>query len=372
MGPEQYAYIQHFVGFRPYKLQGLSLEASHRQYYRLSYKTELGAPLSFVVGVDKHLQAHTPNNQHNLPFVYWQKILRQAGLHVPNIVAIEASLNLILLEDLGSTQLSQQPTLENYYKAIEQLVGLQNLKLSTARIEACHPAFTEEFFFNELRFAFEHFVQRHCRTQAQANTSSSFNFSPSAIKALFDELNQLCKHLAQQSQILCHRDFHSRNLMCHKTQVYMIDFQDARLGPPQYDIVSLLYDAYSPLTDNTRNKLLSYYKSLVAEQSATKTQPYIVSPQFDNHLNLQILQRVFKACGSFASFYNLKDDTRYLKYLHSCTHLLYQTAKKTEFNQLKALFQQLYEWAQQKEFTNDHVSPYNRHNKDNRHNKGAL
>ena len=44
--------------------------------------------------------------------------------------------------------------------------------------------------------------------------------------------------------MLCHRDYHSRNLMLHERQLYIIDFQDARMGPDTYDLVSLLRDSY--------------------------------------------------------------------------------------------------------------------------------
>ena len=51
--------------------------------------------------------------------------------------------------------------------------------------------------------------------------------------------------------MLCHRDYHSRNLMLHGGALYIIDFQDARIGPDTYDLVSLLRDSYVDLPDAT-------------------------------------------------------------------------------------------------------------------------
>ena len=48
--------------------------------------------------------------------------------------------------------------------------------------------------------------------------------------------------------MLCHRDYHSRNLMLHDGSLYIIDFQDARMGPDTYDLVSLLRDSYVDLS----------------------------------------------------------------------------------------------------------------------------
>jgi len=41
-----------------------------------------------------------------------------------------------------------------------------------------------------------------------------------------------------------HRDFQSKNLMIKNEQIFVIDFQGARLGPPSYDLASLLFDPY--------------------------------------------------------------------------------------------------------------------------------
>ena len=59
--------------------------------------------------------------------------------------------------------------------------------------------------------------------------------------------------------MLCHRDYHSRNLMLHDGQLYMIDFQDARMGPDTYDLVSLLRDAYVDLTAQQVEELIAFF-----------------------------------------------------------------------------------------------------------------
>ena len=53
--------------------------------------------------------------------------------------------------------------------------------------------------------------------------------------------------------MLCHRDYHSRNLMLHDGSLYIIDFQDARMGPDTYDLVSLLRDSYVDLDARSRS-----------------------------------------------------------------------------------------------------------------------
>ena len=62
--------------------------------------------------------------------------------------------------------------------------------------------------------------------------------------------------------MLCHRDYHSRNLMLHEGRLYMIDFQDARMGPDTYDLVSLLRDSYVDLAEVAVDELIAYFLAL--------------------------------------------------------------------------------------------------------------
>ena len=107
----------------------------------------------------------------------------------------------------------------------------------------------------------------------------------------------------------------------------IIDFQDARLGAVQYDLVSLLRDSYVNMDDVMAQQLIGYY--LDRRREFTKgTSHALEDPSFEHFMTIfevQTIQRCFKACGSFASFNNLRSDTRYLKYLPSTL----QTVKRS-------------------------------------------
>ncbi len=62
--------------------------------------------------------------------------------------------------------------------------------------------------------------------------------------------------------MLCHRDYHSRNLMLHGGHLYIIDFQDARMGPDTYDLASLLRDSYVDISDRELDELMAYFLAL--------------------------------------------------------------------------------------------------------------
>ena len=116
----------------------------------------------------------------------------------------------------------------------------------------------------------------------------------------------------------------------------VIDFQDARLGPIQYDLVSLLHDSYVQLNEASIKDILSYYKVKSAQYSQTD----LNTEHFDYIFRVQMIQRCFKACGSFASFYNTRSDTRYLKYLSGTIKKVHSSLEGlSEFSEFKTLIQ---------------------------------
>jgi aminoglycoside/choline kinase family phosphotransferase len=108
-------------------------------------------------------------------------------------------------------------------------------------------------------------------------------------------------------------------------KVRVIDFQDARLGPIQYDLVSLFKDSYVDLQLHIADNLMKYYLS----ERAKVYEPIKDLNHFDEIYEIQSVQRCFKACGSFASFYVIRKDTRYLKYLNKTLKQVRSSLEKT-------------------------------------------
>jgi len=152
-----------------------------------------------------------------------------------------------------------------------------------------------------------------------------------------NQFDQICAELASLSRVLCHRDYHSRNIMIKDSDPVIIDFQDARFGIRQYDLVSLLEDCYYELFDENVDKLKKYY------WENTKKSGDIQSSfeKFCYYYDLMAIQRTFKAIGSFSYIYHQRKDKRYLKYIsHSMEKLKRFLLKYEKFHHLK---QQIFE-----------------------------
>ena len=105
-----------------------------------------------------------------------------------------------------------------------------------------YPPYRIAFDVEKLTWELEFFVKHYLMAY------KGFDPSDEERDILRREWAEIVEELAGEPRVLCHRDYHSRNLMLHDGQLYMIDFQDARMGPDTYDLVSLLRDSYVDLT----------------------------------------------------------------------------------------------------------------------------
>jgi aminoglycoside/choline kinase family phosphotransferase len=95
--------------------------------------------------------------------------------------------------------------------------------------------------------------------------------------------------------------------MIHDDRLYIIDFQDARMGPDTYDLVSLLRDSYVDLPEQTVSELLAYFLAL---NGATG-----VEREFRQRFDVMALQRNLKALGTFGYQTTARRNPVYIQYI---------------------------------------------------------
>lgn len=284
--------------FEVFRLAG---DASTRKYYRVICNDSTWALMSWDPFEDEA----------SYPFLNVLEHFKKHGVHVPKVHAIAGHLGLVLLEDLGDLTLErkfwenqdQSLALPFYRKTVDELVKIHThaSKLTSPKPVCQRVEFDKEKFLWELNYAKTHLLKGLCELE----------LSPTINDELDQVFDQLATYLANEPKVVCHRDFHSRNVMLKLGRTYIIDFQDARLGPRAYDLVSLMYDSYVDLNSEMKSLVLDHYISQLPDLD----QKVCESDQFSEAFSFQIIQRCFKACGSFASFYQTRGDTRYLKYL---------------------------------------------------------
>ncbi len=318
-----------------FDIQLLQGDASTRQYFRLipnprQISTE---PTSLVL-----MQLEKPEPDKNeIDFTLILKFLKNNQIQVPTLFHYDVQNGLLFLQDCGDTTLEDilKPLNSNekrvwYEKAIDLLSHMQFD--ATQNIDSDCPAYHRRFDVKkliwELDFMLEHYIVGHLRTQ----------LSESQKKAIQNHFLELCRVLESQPLWFTHRDFHSRNLMVQNNQLVVIDFQDARMGPCQYDLVSLLRDSYVPLPEAWIENFIDQFihnKEKLENNNIDKK-------EFKKIFDYMAIQRNLKAIGTFAFQSVVKQNNRYIQYIQPTLGYINRTLKRQpELSKLKQVLEDI-------------------------------
>jgi N-acetylmuramate 1-kinase len=274
----------------------LTGDASDRKYYRVIRPDAASIVLALHAG---------PIDFEALPFANVAALLEQVPLPVPDILDHSDALGIVSLEDLGdvtfqalvgAASVAGQAALYRQAVALIDLLQRRGAELASGAYLPYGVAFDVEKLSWELDFFVRHFVEGY-RGAAL----------PPAVKAaLAEEWASMAGELAAEPRVLCHRDYHSRNLMVRGDKLYVIDFQDARMGPDTYDLASLLRDSYVDIGDVQLEELIAYFLALKGVAEAA---------DFRRRFDLMSLQRNLKALGTFGYQAAVRDNPVYIQYM---------------------------------------------------------
>jgi hypothetical protein len=245
-----------------------------------------------------------------LPFANVGLLMERIPLPVPGILGHSDELGIVALQDLGDVTLQAHlgaaPPSEHaalYRQAVALIEQLQRRggELQSDAFLPYRIAFDVEKLTWELDFFAKHFVEGY----------RGETFTPQERVALAAEWASIVTELAGEPRVLCHRDYHSRNLMLSDGSLYIIDFQDARMGPDTYDLASLLRDSYVDIGDRELDELIAYFLALKTRDGA----PAEADQEFRRRFDLMALQRNLKALGTFGYQTITRRNTVYIQYI---------------------------------------------------------
>jgi aminoglycoside/choline kinase family phosphotransferase len=279
----------------------LTGDASDRRYFRVITRDQPPQVLAVHPGsIDFD----------RLPFANVAQLLAAMPLPAPRVLAHSDRLGIIALQDLGDVTLQAHldATSGGERQALyQQAVGLidtlqrRGAELVSADYLPYGIAFDEEKLTWELRFFTKHFLEAH----------RGAVIAPHDREGLEAEFAALARELASERRVLCHRDYHSRNLMLHGGRLHMIDFQDARMGPDTYDLASLLRDSYVDFADSHVEELVAFFLSLRGAASTGSTG----ATEFRRRFDVMSLQRNLKALGTFGYQATARRNPVYVQYV---------------------------------------------------------
>ena len=217
-------------GLTPATLRAASADASFRRYLRIDC----------AGGGSRIVMDAPPDKEDCRPFVHVARLMREAGLLVPQVLDWDEAQGFMLLDDLGRQTMIEVVDADHppanqalYLRAVDALIAWQ-----LASRPGVLPAYDEALLQRELSLFPDWYIARHRGVTLQEAQRQTLD-------ATFELIVQ--RNLAAPG-VYVHRDFMPRNLMMPldpaEKRVGVLDFQDAVHGPITYDIASLMRDAF--------------------------------------------------------------------------------------------------------------------------------
>jgi aminoglycoside/choline kinase family phosphotransferase len=293
---------------QPATVRLASADASFRRYLRVD-----GAGGSFIV------MDAPPEREDCAPFVKIARLMADAGLNVPRVLAWDQPQGFMLLDDLGTRTMIEvvdaEPTAATqslYLRAVDALIAWQ-----LASKPGVLPPYDEPLLARELALFPDWYLAKH----------RGVTLTPAQRETLDAQFRLIMQRNLASPAVYVHRDFMPRNLMIPRDaaepRLGVLDFQDAVHGPITYDIACLMRDAF-----------LSWDEEFVLDitvrywQKALKAGLPVDSDfgEFYRAVEWMGLQRHLKVAGIFARLTlrdgkprYLADAPRFIAYIRAAT-----------------------------------------------------
>ncbi len=239
--------------------------------------------------------------------------LEKSGINVPHILHEDLKWSVVLMEDLGDTDLmslKDEPweTREPYYRSA--LTQLDKLFFTRGGKEIeFSPDFTPGMYRWEQEYFFEHMV-------------GDFLGMDAAPLREAPEFQDLATRLGASAKHLVHRDFQSQNFLLKDGKAWWLDFQGMRRGRQEYDLASLIFDPYMDHSEEDRERLLDLWEDISEERPVERI------------FRECAMQRLMQALGAYGNIVlNFKKEW-YRQHVPVAAKMLGVVSEGTEFEEL--------------------------------------
>ncbi|GAB4538647.1 MAG: hypothetical protein Fur0020_07540 [Thermodesulfovibrionia bacterium] len=279
----------------------IGVGGSDRRYYRIKRDG-----LSRILMLDKNREDFIRN-------IEYTGFFKRHSVPVPEIIDVDYDRLSIILEDLGDTTLynwlqckRMDEEIEDVYKKALDILTLLHTTV-TDNVSECPILEKRVFDLEYFRWEGDYFIDRFIRGIKGMDLRGN--------DAINGELDLLAHRADSFPKTVIHRDFQSQNIMITERGLYIIDYQGARIGPPGYDVVSILWDPYHPLDDGMRQRLLGYYIDGMKKRAFDED-------AFIESLKVCRLQRHMQALGAYGFLSIEKGKPHFLRFIPEAIKLL--------------------------------------------------
>ena len=253
-------------------------------------------------------------------------LLRKNNIYAPKLFSHNLQKNVIIIEDFGNLSfnqvlLRQKNKLTTYKKLIDFLVKIQKIKPKVK----LKTIINKSYVINKYSYKY-----LHKESDLFFDWYLPFFFNKKKCLRIKKEtkkiLSKLYRSLYFPNNYFVHRDYHSQNLMKVGKKIGIIDSQDALIGNPAYDLVSLIDDVRIKTSKNLKKKIYNYYLKKI---------PKIDSEKFLRDFNILSIQRSLKIIGIFSRLHKRDNKKRYVKFIPYTWKLIKNRMNSEFFIELK-------------------------------------
>jgi len=279
---------------------------SDRKYFRVKNEQRSAVMMQCSHG--------DPDFEHSIEFT---RFFHKYSIPVPELMFADRYRLEALFEDLGDTSLyswlkcpREERHIEGAYKEVLNVLSHIHV-IATDHVAECPLLMERIFNYEHLRWETEYFIERFLEGLKNLRLKNA--------ASLRDDFDRLAVKVDAFQKTVIHRDFQSQNIMITKGGTpRLIDYQGARIGPPAYDLVSILWDPYSRIESKMRERLLRYY----IDEMSIKSRETFNEKEFARTLIPCRLQRHMQALGAYSFLSMVKGKKYFLKFVAEGLRLL--------------------------------------------------
>ena len=304
-----------------FKIIPITEDASYRKFYRLILNNNSKIIVSSKKEKYKNLVAYTAIN----------KFLRRNKILAPKLIAQDYSKGIIVIEDFGDISfhkvlLRQKKKLTTYKKLIDLLLKIQKIKPKSKIkniINKSHVInkYSNKYLHQESDLFFDWYLPLFLNKK---KVSSIKKKTKKILSTLYRRLNF-------PNSYFVHRDYHVQNLMKVGKKIGVIDSQDALIGNPAYDLVSLIDDVRIRTSKKLKDQIYNYYLKKTSQIYR------INSKKFSEDFSTLSVQRSLKIIGIFSRLFKRDKKNKYLKLIPYTWQLLEMRMDSEIFSKLKEI-----------------------------------
>jgi hypothetical protein len=302
-----------------YKINKIAADASFRKFYRITLNKKSKIIVFAQKEKYKNLIAYSAIN----------RFLRHNKILAPKLFLHNYSKGIILIEDFGDNLfykilIKQRNKLLIYKKLVDLLLKIQKIK-PQSKIKNIDNSthLIEEYSKKHLHKESDLFFEWYLPLVISKKKVLSFKKETKKI------LSKLYKKINFPNLHFVHRDYHCENLIRVNKKIGVIDSQDALIGNPAYDLVSLIDDVRIKTSKNLKKRIYNYYLKKTSLKYRNN------SNKFLEDFNILSVQRSLKIIGIFSRLYKRDKKKKYLKLIPYTWQLLEARLNSEIFVELK-------------------------------------